>query len=45
VLVVAVALAATQLFGLPATAVFAVIAAGNVLGCFALAALFRAAFR
>ena len=45
VLVVAVALAATHLFGLPATAVFAVIAAGNVLGCFALAALFRAAFR
>jgi putative MATE family efflux protein len=45
VIVVAAAVVATRIFGMTAEAVFAIIAAGNVCGCLALAALFRAAFR
>ncbi len=44
-LVVGAALGATHMLAMPADAVFAIIAAGNVGACLALAALFRAAFR
>jgi len=43
--VVAAALVATRLIGAGASAVFAIIAAGNVCGCLALIALYRAALR